>query len=93
MTGAGPAAQVVSPDVCFDCGTVVIEGIELLDVESNSTLTPIKGAPAPQRLDGRKLVPGELEGSAQALPARLGPRPALARAGADQFALELRQSA
>ena len=54
MTGAGPAAQVVSPDVCFYSGTVVIEGIELLDVESNSTLTPIKGAPAPQRLDDRK---------------------------------------
>src|SRR5260370_22638921 len=54
MTGAGPAAEVVSPDVCFYSGTVVIEGIELLDVESNSTLTPIKGAPAPQRLDDRK---------------------------------------
>jgi hypothetical protein len=35
-------------------------------------------------------VQGQLEGSAHALLARLGPRPALARAGADQFALELR---
>jgi hypothetical protein len=33
---------------------VVIEGIELLDVELNSTLTPIEGAPAPQRSDDRE---------------------------------------
>jgi hypothetical protein len=39
------------------------------------------------------LVRGELERSAQALPARLGPRAAFASAGADQFALELRQPA
>jgi hypothetical protein len=36
------------------------------------------------------LVRGELERSAQALPARLRPRAAFAGAGADQFALELR---
>jgi hypothetical protein len=39
------------------------------------------------------LVRGELEGSAQALPTRLRPLPAFAGAGADQLALELRQSA
>jgi hypothetical protein len=39
------------------------------------------------------LVRGELEGSAQALPARLGPRAAFAGAGADQLTLELRQPA
>jgi hypothetical protein len=39
------------------------------------------------------LVRGELEGSAQTLPARLGPLAALAGAGADQFALELCQPA
>jgi hypothetical protein len=39
------------------------------------------------------LMRGELEGSAQALPVRLGTRPALARAGADQLALKLCQPA
>jgi hypothetical protein len=39
------------------------------------------------------LVRGELEWSAQALPPCLRPRAAFASAGADQFSLELRQSA
>jgi hypothetical protein len=36
---------------------------------------------------------GELERSAHFLPARLGPFPAFSGAGADQIALELRQTA
>jgi hypothetical protein len=44
----------VSPSVCPYPSAVVIEGIELLDVELNSTLSPVEGAPAPQRLDDRK---------------------------------------
>jgi hypothetical protein len=42
-----PLAQAVLPSVCSYSGPVVIDGIELLDVELNSTLTPIEGAPAP----------------------------------------------
>src|SRR5437868_14329558 len=54
MECTAPLAQAVLPSVCSYSGPVAIEGIELLDVELNSTLTPIEGAPAPQRLDDRK---------------------------------------
>src|SRR5262249_26191689 len=47
-------AQVVPPSVCSDPSPMVIEGIELLGVEFNSTLSPIEGAPVPQRLDDGK---------------------------------------
>src|SRR5690242_11951990 len=42
------------PSIGCYSGPMVIEGVELLNVESDSTLTPIEGAPAPQRLDDRK---------------------------------------
>jgi hypothetical protein len=45
MECTAPLAQAVLPGVCSDSGAVAIEGIELLDVELNSTLTPIEGAP------------------------------------------------
>src|SRR5260370_37595825 len=54
MECTAPLAQAVLPSVCSYSGPVVIDGIELLDVELNSTLTPIEGAPAPQGLDNRK---------------------------------------
>src|SRR5246127_3335857 len=54
MEGAARLAQAVLPSVCSYSGSVAIEGIELLDVEGNSTLSPIEGAPAPQRLDDCK---------------------------------------
>ena len=47
-------AQIVPPSVCSYPSPVVIEGIKLLGVELNSTLSPIEGAPAPQRLDDSK---------------------------------------
>src|SRR6516164_1234885 len=47
-------AQAVLPSACSYPGPVAIEVIELLDVELNSTLRPIEGAPAPQRLDDCK---------------------------------------
>src|SRR5271166_4146831 len=52
--GTGPVAQIVSPSVYSYPSAVVIEGIKLLDVELNSTLSPVEGAPAPQRLDDCK---------------------------------------
>src|SRR5437868_6559925 len=54
MECISPLAQAVLPSVRSYSGPVVIDGIELLDVELNSTLTPIEGAPAPQGLDNRK---------------------------------------
>ena len=54
MECAARLAQAVLPSVCSYSGSVAIEGIELLDVEVNSTLSPIEAAPAPQRLDDCK---------------------------------------
>ena len=54
MECTAPLAQAVLPSVCFYSALVAIEGIVFLDVELNSTLTPIESAPAPQRLNGRK---------------------------------------
>jgi hypothetical protein len=54
MECTAPLAQAVLPSGCSNSGPVVIDGIELLDVELNSTLTPIEGAPAPQGSDHRK---------------------------------------
>ena len=47
-------ARIAPPSECSYPSPVVIEGIELLGVELDSTLSPIEGAPAPQRLDDRK---------------------------------------